>query len=399
MRFQQFTGPLMAKGIEDTLLYVYNRLICLNEVGGSPEHFGVKPEDFHVFNQKRARLWPHTMNATATHDTKRGEDTRVRIAVLSELPQEWERCLRRWNRLNAPLKKRVRRRMVPDKNDEYFLYQTLLGSWPLQPEEMQDYPQRIRDYAIKAVREAKVHTGWLKPDSAYEEAYLEFIDTLFQEQHSFIEEFAPFQEKIAFFGMLNGLSQLLLKASSPGIPDFYQGCEFWDLSLVDPDNRRPVDYPARQKNLAALRKSADRNLPELLTELRENWQSGHIKLYLTWRCLQARREQPDLFSDGDYLPLEVEGKCARHLLAYARRLESKAVIVITPRLTTGQVEAGTWPLGENVWGDTRVVLPEEMAGSWQDVLSGRSIEAGNLDIGPLLQDLPLALLINSSAEN
>ncbi len=400
MRFQQFTGPLMAKGVEDTLLYVYNRLICLNEVGGAPEHFGVTPNDFHTFNQKRARQWPHTMNATATHDTKRGEDTRARIAVLSEMPQEWERQLRSWYRLNAPLKNRVRRRMVPDKNDEYFLYQTLLGSWPLHPQEMGDYPQRIRDYAIKAVREAKVHTGWLKPDSAYEDAYLEFIDALFQTQHSFIEEFAPFQEKIAFFGMLNGLSQLLLKATSPGIPDFYQGCEFWDLSLVDPDNRRPVDYPARRKALAALQKSANRDITGLLAELRNDWQSGRIKMYLTWRCLQARGKKSELFSDGDYLPLEVEGKYAKHLLAYARRLESKAVIVLVPRLMTELVETGTWPVGENVWGDTRLVLPQEMQGSWHDLLSGRWIETTkNLDVGTLLQDLPLTLLINSSAEN
>ena len=402
MRFQQFTGPLMAKGVEDTLLYVYNRLICLNEVGGAPEHFGMTPDDFHTFNQKRARQWPHTMNATATHDTKRGEDTRARIAVLSELPQEWERHLRGWYRLNAPLKKRVRRRMVPDKNDEYFLYQTLLGSWPLHPQEMDDYPQRIRDYAIKAVREAKVHTGWLKPDSGYEDAYLEFIDALFQTQHSFIEEFAPFQEKIAFFGMLNGLSQLLLKATSPGIPDFYQGCEFWDLSLVDPDNRRPVDYPARRKALAALQKSANRDITGLLAELRNDWQSGRIKMYLTWRCLQARGKRSDLFSDGDYLPLEVEGKYAKHLLAYARRLESKAVIVLVPRLMTELVETGTWPVGENVWSDTRVVLPQEMQmeGIWHDLLSRRSIETTkDLNVGPLLQDLPLTLLVNSSAEN
>jgi (1->4)-alpha-D-glucan 1-alpha-D-glucosylmutase len=267
---------------------------------------------------------------------------------------------------------------------------------------MDDYPQRIRDYAIKAVREAKVHTGWLKPDSAYEEAYLEFIDALFQKQHSFIEEFAPFQEKIAFFGMLNGLSQLLLKATSPGVPDFYQGCEFWDLSLVDPDNRRPVDYPARRKTLAELQKSADKDITGLLDELRNNWQDGRIKMYLTGRCLQVRGEQSDLFSDGDYLPLTVEGKYAKHLLAYARRLDAKAVVILAPRLMTGLVESGTWPVGENVWSDTRVVLPQEMQmeGIWHDLLSRRSIETTkDLDAGPLLQDLPLTLLINSSAEN
>ncbi|KIH78064.1 (1-_4)-alpha-D-glucan 1-alpha-D-glucosylmutase [Geoalkalibacter ferrihydriticus] len=395
MRFQQYTGPLMAKGIEDTLLYVYNRLICLNEVGGAPEDFGLAPADFHSFNQSRARHWPHTMNATATHDTKRGEDTRVRIAVISELPQEWERYLRQWNRLNAPLKKRVRRRMVPDKNDEYFLYQTLLGSYPLEKSALENYPSRIRDYAIKAVREAKVHTGWLKPDSGYEDAYLAFIDALFAKDHPFFAEFLPFQEKIAFFGMLNGLAQVLLKNTSPGVPDIYQGCEFWDLSLVDPDNRRPVDYQARHQALSALSKTASKDLPGLLRGLREDWRDGRIKLYLTWRSLQGRKERMELFRDGDYLPLEIKGIGAQSLLAYARRLGDQTALVVVPRLLTELVETGTWPLGEDVWGDTEILLPEGMQGPWRDSLSGRELEgAGSLNAGRLLQDLPLALLFN-----
>lgn len=395
MRFQQFTGPLMAKGIEDTLLYVYNRLICLNEVGGSPEHFGVAPAAFHQFNQARARHWPHTMNTTATHDTKRGEDTRARIAVLSELPQEWERHLRQWSRLNTSLKKRVRRRLVPDKNDEYFLYQTLLGAYPLQPFEKKDFAQRIRDYAIKAVREAKVHTGWLKPDSAYEEAYLSFIDGLFDKRHPFFSDFLPFQEKIAFYGMLNSLTQVLLKATCPGIPDFYQGCELWDLSLVDPDNRRPVNYAIRHQHLSTLKKLAEVDPVERLKELRAHWQDGRIKLYLTWRCLQARRQRAELFRDGDYVPLEIKGSGASSLLAYARTWENQSAIVVAPRLLTSLVDSGTWPLGEKVWGDTAIKLPEEMEGFWRDCLSGRSLTGGDtLSVGRLLRDLPCALLVN-----
>lgn len=395
MRFQQFTGPLMAKGIEDTLLYVYNRLICLNEVGGSPEHFGVAPADFHQFNQVRARHWPHTMNTTATHDTKRGEDTRARIAVLSELPQEWERHLRQWNRINTSLKKRVRRRLVPDKNDEYFLYQTLLGAYPLQPFEKNDFAQRIRDYAIKAVREAKVHTGWLKPDSAYEEAYLAFIDGLFDKHHPFFSDFLPFQEKIAFYGMLNSLSQVLIKATCPGVPDIYQGCEFWDLSLVDPDNRRPVDYAIRHQNLSTLKKSAEVDPAELLKELRAHWQDGRIKLYLTWRCLQARRQQAEIFLEGDYVPLKIKGSGVSSLLAYARTWENHSAIVVAPRLLSGLVDPGTWPLGERVWGDTEITLPEKMKGFWRDCLSGRSLSGGDtLSVGRLLRDLPCALLVN-----
>ncbi|MDO3377339.1 malto-oligosyltrehalose synthase [Geoalkalibacter halelectricus] len=394
LRFQQFTGPLMAKGIEDTLLYVYNRLICLNEVGGAPQHFGVTPADFHKFNQSRARHWPHTLNATATHDTKRGEDTRVRIAVLSELPQEWERRLREWSRRNAPLKKRVRRRLVPDKNDEYFLYQTLLGSYPLADADLETYPVRIRDYAIKAVREAKVHTGWLKPDSAYEDAYLAFIDGLFGQGHGFFEDFLPFQETIAFYGMLNGLAQVLLKSTCPGAPDFYQGCEFWDLSLVDPDNRRPVDYEARRRALEGLNKAFARDTAKLLAELRANWRDGRIKLYLTWRCLQARAQAPALFCDGDYLPLETRGAAAANLIAYARRGADQTALVVVPRLPTQLVEPGCWPLGAGIWGDTQIILPEGVAGPWRDFLSGRDLEgAGALNVGPLLQDLPLALLI------
>lgn len=395
MRFQQFTGPLMAKGIEDTLLYVYNRLICLNEVGGSPEHFGVAPGDFHQFNQARARQWPHTMNTTATHDTKRGEDTRARIAVLSELPQEWERHLRQWSRLNTSLKKRVRRRLVPDKNDEYFLYQTLLGSYPLHQGNLGDYPQRIRDYAIKAVREAKVHTGWLKPDSAYEDGYLAFIDALFDGRHPFISEFLPFQENIAFFGMLNSLTQVLLKTTCPGVPDVYQGCELWDLSLVDPDNRRPVDYAARHKHLIPLKIAAKNDPSGLLKELRGQWQDGRIKLYLTWRCLQARKQRAEIFRDGDYAPLEIKGSGASNLLAFVRRWENQAAVVVAPRLLTSLVDPGTWPLGERVWGDTTIILPKEMKDFWQDFLSGRDMTSDNtINVGQLLRDLPCALLVN-----
>ncbi len=394
MRFQQFTGPLMAKGFEDTLLYVYNRLVSLNEVGGAPDEFGLSAEQFHAFVQRRHGHWPHTMNASATHDTKRGEDTRARINALSEMPQEWEQQLRSWSRLNRPLKKRVNRRQVPDKNDEYFLYQTLLGSFPLNAGDLADYRRRIHDYAVKAVREAKVHTGWLKPDSAYEDAYLAFVDALLADgDNPFLAEFRPFQEKIAFFGMLNSLAQTLLKITAPGLPDFYQGTELWDLSLVDPDNRRPVDYGLRRQHLGKLKQAAKKDVSDLLRELRGDWRDGRIKLFLVWRALQVRKEMAELWRDGDYRPLDVTGSRARHLLAFARTLGDQRVVVAVPRFFSRLVESGHWPFGEKVWGDTAIVLPQPWGGAWREKLSGRAGSATeSLAAAELFADLPAAVI-------
>ena len=236
MRFQQLTGPVMAKGVEDTTLYVYNRLLSLNEVGGRPDHFGCSLEEFHKFNTKKRDLWPDSLNATSTHDTKRGEDARARINVLSEMPDEWLKKLRTWIRINRGKKKRVHGLAVPDRNDEYFLYQTLIGAWPFSDAEYPEFIERIKAYIVKAVREAKVHTAWLKPDTEYENAYVSFAEKILarSEANEFLKELIPFCRRVSHYGILNSLSQTLIKITSPGVPDFYQGTELWDLSLVDP---------------------------------------------------------------------------------------------------------------------------------------------------------------------
>ena len=269
MRFQQFTGPLMAKGLEDTASYVYNKLISLNEVGGRPDRFGCLVKEFHSFNRKRQKQWPHSFNTTSTHDTKRGEDVRARINVLSEIPREWESNVRNWSRLNKSKKSRVRDMYVPDKNDEYFLYQTLIGAFPFVEAEYAEFVERIKQYITKAVREAKVHTEWIKPDVPYESAYMAFLEDILDtsEENAFLKDFLPFQRKIAHYGMLNSLSQELIKITSPGIPDLYQGTELWDLSLVDPDNRRPVNFERRIALSQYICNKAATDLPGLVSEL------------------------------------------------------------------------------------------------------------------------------------
>ncbi|HSQ12087.1 MAG TPA: malto-oligosyltrehalose synthase, partial [Candidatus Deferrimicrobium sp.] len=292
MRFQQLTGPLMAKGFEDTTLYVYNRLLSLNDVGGDPDRFGVTVDEFHDFIQRRKDRWPRAMNTTATHDTKRGEDARARINVLSELPDEWDECLKTWSKINRAKKIKIKGEEAPDRNDEYFLYQTLIGSYPVGDSGHGDFLERLRAYLVKAVREAKVHTEWLKPDLAYEEAFTSFAGALLApgENNRFLSELAPFARKIAQCGMYNSLGQTLLKLAVPGVPDCYQGTELWDLSFVDPDNRRPVDFAARHRLLRELKTSEAKDRAALLQDLLSEWPDGRIKLYLLHKLLSFRRE-------------------------------------------------------------------------------------------------------------
>ncbi len=393
MRFQQFTGPLTAKGFEDTLLYVYNRLLSLNEVGSSPERFGAAPGEFHSWCRDRRANWPHTLNATATHDTKRGEDVRARLNVLSEIPQLWRQALGSWSRLNRPLKTSVGRRRIPDKNDEYFLYQTLVGAWPAQPQDVPEFAGRLREYLVKAVREAKVHTAWIKPDQAYEEAFVRFAEGILDPGHAFIQEFLPFQRRIAFFGLFNSLAQTLIKITAPGIPDFYQGSELWDLSLVDPDNRRPVDFVHRQKALQAIREAIPTDQAMLGLSLLKNWEDGRVKLFLIHQALKARRRNAELFSQGEYLPIKVEGGSER-VVAFARSLGGQTAVTVVPRLVTGLVEENVLPLGPQVWGETLVQLPE--ATTWTDALTGHRLEgARHLPLGEILQRFPVALLVSA----
>ncbi len=396
MRFQQFTAPLMAKGFEDTFFYTYNRHIALNEVGGNPEQFGLEPRVFHDYAQRRLRHWPQAMNTTATHDTKRGEDMRARLNVLSEIPQEWDRQLKVWSRLNARKKGDVHGQKAPDRNDEYFLYQTLLGAWPFQEKDYPAFRDRIKAYVIKAVREAKVHTAWIKPDTEYENAYLVFLEKCLDDggPNPFLRSLLPFQRKLAHYGCFNSLAQSLLKFTVPGVPDLYQGCELWDLNLVDPDNRRSVDYALRDAWLQDLQARERGDRAALLADLLRAKDDGRCKLYLTYQALQARRRLPSVFQTGDYQPLEAAGKFREHVFAFARTDGSSWLVAVLPRFLTGVIREDQDPVGQEIWADTRVALPAAAPAVWEDVFGGRELQAGDqIGLGQALQSFPVALLL------
>jgi (1->4)-alpha-D-glucan 1-alpha-D-glucosylmutase len=400
LRFQQLTGPLMAKGFEDTTLYIFSRLLSLNEVGGDPSRFGVSVEDFHRFNEERAHSWPHSMNATSTHDTKRGEDARARINVLSEMPEDWKQSIERWNQFNRTAKKIVKGREVPDRNDEYFLYQTLIGAFPLE-DHVSDFRERLKAYMIKAVREAKVHTEWLKPDTAYEEAFVSFIDEILvpSEANRFLNDFLPFVRRVAHYGMLNSLSQTLMKIVSPGVPDFYQGTELWDLSFVDPDNRRPVDFKERARLLEQIKEKESAGSLELVRELLSCWPDDRIKLYVIYKALNFRRAYQGLFMEGDYIPLGAAGERAEHACAFARRRGNLWALLVVPRLVTQLASQSMFPLGEKAWGSSHLVLPLEAPEHWQNILTGETVagrstngENRSLHLHQIFERFPVALL-------
>ncbi|MBU7584005.1 MAG: malto-oligosyltrehalose synthase [Nostoc sp. TH1S01] len=387
LRMQQYTGPLMAKGVEDTTLYVYNRLISLNEVGGNPSHFGITIEQFHNFNQQHQQNWPHTMNATATHDTKRGEDVRARLNVLSEIPQEWEQQVNNWSELNQS------HRSLVDRNDEYFLYQTLVGAFPFAEHEQASFVERVQEYMIKAIREAKVHTAWLRPDNEYEAACTTFVQKILDPNLSreFLDNFRPFQQKIAEYGIFNSLSQTLLKITAPGVPDFYQGTELWDFSLVDPDNRRPVDFELRRSYLSTIQAQIKTDILDCIPELLTQKTDGRIKLFLTLQALKARTKYLSLFQNGEYQPLQVHGTHANHIIAFARQHDKQTAIAIVPRFLTSLIPPGQPPLGESVWQDTHLKLPTK---TWQNLLTHQTLQTRDtLPISQALSHFPVALLI------
>jgi (1->4)-alpha-D-glucan 1-alpha-D-glucosylmutase len=398
MRFQQLTGPLMAKGFEDTVLYIFNRLVSLNEVGGDPGCFGITPETFHRYNGIRARLWPYAQSATATHDMKRGEDVRARINVLSEMPKEWDKTVARWRRANSK-RGNIKGREVPDPNDEYFLYQTLVGSFSADGE-AGDYRERLKAYMIKAVREAKVHTEWLKPDEAYEKAFGDFLDEFLRTEPptKFLNDFLPFVQKVAFYGMLNSIGQAVLKIAAPGVPDFYQGTELWDLSFVDPDNRGPVDFAHREKLLADLKRREREDRPSLIGELLAHWRDGRIKLYTIYKALNFRHSAEALFRAGDYLPVDASGKVKDNVCAFARRQDGAWALTAVPRLSTKLTPAGAPPLGERVWGGSVFDLPADAPEVWQNVFTGEKVDclpagAGkHLKLADIFKSFPVALL-------
>jgi (1->4)-alpha-D-glucan 1-alpha-D-glucosylmutase len=409
MKFQQLTGPVMAKGLEDTSFYIYNRLVSLNEVGGEPDHFGVEPAGFHEWIGRRRERWPASMNNSSTHDTKRSEDVRARINVLSEIPDEWERRVTRWAECNAEQRETIDGESVPDRNDEYLLYQTLVGAWPLAPMDAaahESFVGRVQQYMEKATREAKVHTSWINPNEEYDRGLRDFVARILERppegeaRNLFLEDLEDFHPRVACCGMLNALSQTLLKLTCPGVPDVYQGQEVWDFSLVDPDNRRPVDYDRRREMLAELRgRLAEADRGDLAAELLQGWQDGRAKLYLTHVALRLRREDPDLFLRGSYVPLAGHGPREAHVLAFARHLEDRTVVVVAPRLWAGFVrEACAVPDG-SLWSQTVLEGPIRLlTGTFRNLLGGGEIRAegrgrlGTIPLARVLDRFPVALL-------
>jgi (1->4)-alpha-D-glucan 1-alpha-D-glucosylmutase len=406
MRFQQITGPVMAKGVEDTASYVYNRFVSLNEVGGNPERFGVSVEAFHGQNIERFKSRPLAMLATSTHDTKRGEDVRARINVLSEIPELWKRSVLRWSRFNRKIKMVVDGRLVPNRNEEYLFYQTLVGAWPVECPSGSGYDrfrQRIRDYMLKAVREAKVNSSWINPDPAYEDALMSFVDMVLDDtgHNRFLEHFKVLHPLISTCGMFNSLSQTLLKITSPGIPDFYQGSELWDLSLVDPDNRRPVDFDLRASMLDALKTAESATGPlRLARDLVASRKDGTIKLYLIRKALDFRGKKRELFESGKYLPLEAEGAKADNLCVFDRSLDMESFIVVAPRFFTRLIgQADDLPLGGDVWRDTRIFIPFDIPGNrYRNIFTGEILASSAekdhsvLYLANVLSVFPVAML-------
>ena len=399
MQLQQYTGPVQAKGLEDTAFYRYNMLISLNDVGGDPSRIGRSAQDFHDANEHRASAWPYEMLSTSTHDTKLGEDVRARINILSEMPEKWAREVSRWMRLNRTHRSIVDGGPAPDRTDEYRLYQVLIGSWPPGSESLDlgTYVERIREYMIKAVREAKVHTSWLTTNPGYEEGLARFVErALGQAGGRFLADFLPFQRRIAALAVTNSLAQVVLKIGSPGVPDFYQGTELWDLSLVDPDNRRPVNFEHRERLLSEMNATTPSDTAALLS----TWQDGRIKLYITTAGLHARRELPHVFVGGDYLPLATEVTAPAEIVAFARTSRDDAVLVVVPRLVTRLVtENAPLPLGAACWKTSRVILPESLRErTFRNIFTGEDIrpttgpDVAWLFAGQMFDQLPVAIL-------
>ncbi len=409
MRFQQTTGPITAKGVEDTTFYVYNRLVSLNEVGGDPARYGEPVSAFHDKNALRLERWPESMLTTATHDTKRGEDVRARINVLSEVPATWAAQVRTWRGIARRLKSQVDGRAAPDPDDEYLLYQTLVGAWPARDEDetLSALTGRLVAYMEKATKEAKRHTSWVNPNEAYDGAVRDFVRGLLAADGAFLRSFLPFQRLVAAHGAVNSLAQTLLKTTAPGVPDFYQGTELWNLSLVDPDNRRPVDFAGRRALLAALRariETGNGNLTELCEELLACWSDGRVKLYLTHRALTLRRENPRLWSVGAYRALAPGGEHADHVVALGRLEGPDAAIVAVPRLTARLAGlTGRFPLDDAAWEHTWIALDESLTGVYRDRFTGLTVTTELRDgllvlaCPHLFRRFPVALLTREGA--
>lgn len=409
MRFQQLSGPATAKGLEDTAFYNFFQLVSLNEVGGEPDRFGTSPEQFHEHNRRQSNLWPHTLLATATHDTKRGEDARARINVLSEMPLRWGDAVARWAEMNEAHRAALPTGLAPDRNDEFLFYQALVGAWTSEcraPRGLEPLRERLVAYLQKAIKEAKRHTTWTEPNEPYESAVAAFVRRVLSESNAlFLEDFQRFHQDIAFHGLLNSLSQTALKLMSPGVPDIYQGTELWDFNLVDPDNRRPVDYGLRRTLLSDLQRRIPLDAegwpanPEdavrTIHRMIANPEAGQIKLWLNWRLLALRRRFPELFAVGDYVPLNVTGARQKHLCAFARNCQNETVVVVAPRLVYGLTGGDpVVPLGQAIWKDTHLNLDGcRSRGQMRNWLTGEPVAGHNTEaVGHLFSAFPIAVL-------
>jgi (1->4)-alpha-D-glucan 1-alpha-D-glucosylmutase len=402
LKFQQLSGPVMAKGLEDTVCYVYNRFVSVNEVGSSPKHFGVSLAEFHAANVKRAERWLSSMLATSTHDTKRSEDVRARLNVLSEMPKLWSAFVMRARRLNRNKKVTISDgRVVPDPNEEYLLYQTLIGIWPWAgaPDERDQLIARVQEYMAKAVHEAKVNLSWINQNQEYVDALSNFIAAILNDHgraNSFSSLLEEFLKPVSYFGMINSLAQATLKMTCPGNPDLYQGTELWDFSLVDPDNRRPVDFDVRKNMLSELRTHPEP--ATLVREFLENYEDGRIKMWITMRALELRREYPSLFQKGTYVPLESSEK-NQHLCVFARIHEengrAEAAIIAVPRLAYTLMAGKAAPPIGDVWGDATIALPEGVSGELRNVLTDKKVAATDRKLlcREMFETLPVAVLV------
>jgi len=401
-KFQQVTGPVMAKGLEDTSFYRFFLLTSLNEVGGNPDAFGLTAKEFHTNNEVRAKDWPYALSGTSTHDTKRSEDVRSRINVLSEIPQLWDVTAQKWSELAAKHKSPVEGLgQCPERNEEYMIYQTLVGVWPYGLKKADDeLVDRLTNYLMKCVREAKLRTFWTQTNQAYEDAFKNFINKVTRDD-AFLAEFLPFQKQVSEVGKLNSLSQTVLKLTCPGIPDIYQGTEIWSLSLVDPDNRRPVDYKSTKAILSTIHNTkldSPSSYETLVKKLNAASDDGGIKLFVTQTLLKLRNQEEELFLNGDYKPLQVSGKNADHVVAFSREHNGKSTVVVVGRFFSklldpeNKLKFTNFEALQSQW--TGHTLQLHKAGDYRDVLSGAVHNGNSLDLSKVLSLQPFAVLIS-----
>ena len=390
-RLMQFTGPLAAKGVEDTAFYSYNPLISHNEVGDAPGKLAISSSGFHRQMINRLKRAPFSLNATSTHDTKRGEDARTRINVLSEIPEEWIRVVEQWRTMNLDAKKKINGKLVPGVNEEYFIYQSMIGGFPPDLKVAPEDISRLKEYVQKFLREEKLYTDWTEPDEEYEQACFGFIDHLFDQKNKFMQFFLPFLKKIIAFGSMYSLSQALIKVTAPGIPDIYQGAELWDLSYVDPDNRRQVDYDSRKRTLQQI-VEMENDRKKLLCFLSSHRDEGFEKMYVLYKSLHFRKAQPELFWYGEYIPLQIDG-ADDFAVGYARHWKNQWAIIVAPLTISNKMSPQDRVPNKRAWNDLSVKLPSNAPLTWMDLFTGQHFSASNeLKLSEIFSQFSVALL-------